>query len=200
MAEGYKWRPFSDLPADPRILGDSELEALHRVWMDQKKSLEESGALDLFNQRLRREWAIETGVIEGVYTLDRGTTETLLEHGIKASLIPRESNRQSPEHVALILQDHSDVLEGLFAYVREERSLSVGYIKELHAALLRHQETSTVVDQFGNQFERKIEKGQYKSLPNNPFQIDGAVHEYCPPEHVASEMDRMIERQNKRLE
>jgi hypothetical protein len=79
MAKGYKWKPFSD-PADPRSLTDSELEPLLRVWTEQRSMLESQGVLEVFNTRLSREWAIETGLIEGVYKLDHGITETLIEH------------------------------------------------------------------------------------------------------------------------
>jgi len=48
------------------------------------------------------------------------------------------------------------------------------------------------VDQFGKVFEKPLEKGAYKSMPNNPTRPDGAVHEYCPPEHVGSEMDELV--------
>lgn len=78
-------------------------------------------------------------------------------------------------------------------FVRGQRQLSVGYTKELHAALLRNQETYTVVDQFGQAFEKRLEKGRYKDAPNNPSREDGSVHEYCPPDHVASEMDRLLQ-------
>jgi hypothetical protein len=81
----------------------------------------------------------------------------------------------------------------LFAFVKGERSLTVGYIKELHAALLRYQDTAVAFDQFGNRLELELQRGTYKKLPNNPRKPDGAIHEYCPPEHVASEMDRLIE-------
>lgn len=84
------------------------------------------------------------------------------------------------------------MLEELFAFVKGERELSVGYVKELHAALLRHQETIKVVDQFGEAFEKRLARGTYKTSPNNPTRPDGTIHEYCPPEHVASEMDRII--------
>jgi hypothetical protein len=58
---------------------------------------------------------------------------------------------------------------------------------------LQYQDTTVVFDQFGNRFEAKLEKGSYKKHPNNPKRPDGSLHEYCPPEHVASEMDRLIE-------
>jgi hypothetical protein len=71
-------------------------------------------------------------------------------------------------------------------------ALSTSYIKELHAALMRHHETVVVYDQQGRAYEAELRKGDYKVLPNNPSREDGSVHEYCPPEHVASEMDRLI--------
>jgi hypothetical protein len=64
------------LSDDPKTLTDGELESLGRVWASQKKEMIESGALDEFEKRLRREWAIETGIIENVYTLERGVTRT----------------------------------------------------------------------------------------------------------------------------
>ena len=192
MATTYKWQPISDLPADPKTLTDGELESLRRVWASQKKEMIESGALEEFEKRLRREWAIETGVIEGVYTLDRGVTCTLIEKGIDAALIPHGATNRDSTLVARIIQDHYDALEGMFDFVGGMRQLSTGYIKELHAALLRNQDTYAVVDQLGRAFEKRLEKGQYKTEPNSPTRPDGLVHEYCPPEQVASEMDRLV--------
>jgi Fic family protein len=48
------------------------------------------------------------------------------------------------------------------------------------------------VDQLGRAFEKQLEKGQYKTEPNSPTRPDSLVHEYCPPEQVASEMDRLV--------
>jgi|ERR1017187_3852859 Fic family protein len=193
MPVGYKWHPITDLAGDPKSLTDGELESLKRVWANQKDEMIQLGTLGEFEKRLRREWAIETGIIEGVYTLDRGVTRTLIAKGIEAALIPHNATDQDPELVARIIQDHYDVLESLFDFVGGLRELSAGYVKELHAALLRNRETYTVVDQFGKAFEKALEKGRYKDAPNNPSREDGSVHEYCPPEHVASEMDRLLQ-------
>jgi len=192
MPADYKWREIVDLPEDANSLTNNELQPLHRIWVAQKDTLADQRVIEEFNRQLRREWAIETGSIEGVYVVDRGVTQSLIEHGINASLIPHQANNKTREHVAMIIQDHADVLEGLFDFVKGERALTPGYIKELHAALLRHQDTVTVVDQFGRQFEKDLQKGAYKITPNNPKREDGSMHEYCPPEHVASEMDRLV--------
>jgi Fic family protein len=186
------WQPITDLPQDWQTLSDGELGPLLRFWNDQRLELEQSGALTAFSQRLAREWSIETGQIEGVYDIDRGITETLIERGIRADLIPTEPNKKSPELVAAIIQDHYQVLEGLFQFVRGERNLTKGYIHELHAALLRHQNTTVVMDQFGELFEARLSKGRYKERPNNPKRPDGYVHQYSPPEQVDSEIEKLL--------
>ncbi len=186
------WEPIKDLPEDWSTLSDGELGPLLQFWNDQRADLEQSGALAEFNQRLAREWSIETGQIEGVYNLDRGVTETLIERGINADLIPAQPGQKLPELIAAIIQDHADVLEGLFQFVKGEREISKGYIHQLHAALLRHQDTAAMRDQFGNLFESKLQKGKYKQHANNPKKPDGTMHQYCPPEQVDSEMERML--------
>ena len=187
-----KWKPIEDLPGDWSSLTDGELIPLLQFWNDRRGELEETGALKIFRERLAREWAIETGQIEGVYDLDRGVTQTLIERGINADLIPHVAGQPSPELIAAIIRDHGDVLEVLFQSVKGERPLSKSYIHELHAALLRNQETATVVDQFGRVFETELVRGRYKERPNNPTRPDGSLHEYCPPEHVESEMERFL--------
>jgi Fic family protein len=189
----YKWREISDLPAELLSYRDRELEALTQVWEEQRATIGSEESVAEFNRQLAREWSIETGIIEGVYTLDRGVTETLIERGLKASLIPHEATNRDPELVARIIQSHEEVLEGLFSFVKSERTLSPGYIKELHASLLRYADTIDAVDQFGNPFSAQVEKGVYKTLPNSPRQPEGAIHEYCHPDHVAAEMDRLIQ-------
>jgi fido (protein-threonine AMPylation protein) len=186
------WEPITDLPKDWAALSDGELGPLLKIWNDQRADLEQSGVLAGFTQRLAREWSIETGQIEGVYDIDCGITQTLIERGINADLIGSQPGQKPPELIAAIIQDHADVLEGLFQFVKGARPLSKSYIHELHAALLKHQETTLALDQFGNLFESKLIKGRYKQYPNNPKKPDGSVHQYCPPEQVEPEMERLL--------
>lgn len=62
-----------------------ELRALISVWQEKKDALEDNGAYKEFIKKLQREWAIETGIIERLYTWDRGVTEVLIEQGIESS-------------------------------------------------------------------------------------------------------------------
>ena len=193
LSISHKWKEISDLPEDLDSLRDRELESLCEVWAREKESIGDDKRVKDFNTELAREWAIETGIVEGVYTLDRGITRTLIERGIDSAYIPHDATNRDPELVARIIQSHAEVLEGLFAFVKGERGLGTSYVKELHSALLRNQDTVVVFDPSGQPFETRLERGLYKAMPNNPLRPDGSVHEYCPPEHVSSEMDRLIE-------
>ena len=189
----YEWKPVEDLPSDWPEMVVAELSHLSSIWKEQSARLETSESLKEFNERLAREWAIETGIIEGLYTIDRGTTQLLIEKGIEANLIVHGTTDEPPERVARIVSVQKDALDGIFDFVASRRPLSTSYIKELHQAMTRFQETVSGVDQFGNRVEPKLIRGDWKKLPNNPMRPDAYIHEYCPPEHVAAEMDRLIE-------
>ena len=188
----YRWTPLRDLPAD-KNLANAELATLRSVWLEQKHSLDEAGLISPFLEKLIREYAIEGGIIERAYTLDRGITQLLIEKGIEASLIPRGATNKDPEFVARMIRSHQNTVEGVFDMVKANRPLSTSAIKQLHAILLEPQSTTRGVDTLGREVEVPLLKGDYKRWPNNPSRGNGSVHEYCPPEHVASEMDRLLQ-------
>ena len=190
---GHAWRPIEDLPDDWRHLADADLRQLADDWNENREELGAEGAIAEFNERLKREWAIETGLIERVYTLTRGITEVLIEHGLREEFIPSSATDRDPGLVLDMIQDHAAAVDGLFDFVKRERQLSTSYVKELHSVLLAHQETASARDIFGRRVEMPLIRGDYKKRPNNPVRPDGLVHQYCPPEQVASEMDRLLQ-------
>ena len=185
-----EWHPIAD--CDQADLADGELAALSSVWVEQRAELSQSSRMSEFNARLKREWAIETGLIERLYTLDRGITQLMIEQGVDAALIPHRSN-EAPESTVAIIGDQQDAIESVFSFVNGGRALSTSYIKELHSLFTRHQPTAEGRDQFGNALRIPLIRGAYKRQANNPTRPDGTVHAYCPPEHVAAEMDRLVE-------
>jgi Fic family protein len=189
----YKWDFIRDYEIPPDALAKPELLSLAEVWAEQRQVLEESEGLQTFNERLHREWAIETGLLERIYTLDRGVTQMLIERGIDAALIPDGGGAQDPNRVVAIIRDHEAAIEGLFSFVRGERKLTPSYIKELHAQLTRNQPSVTAIDSLGNVIEVDLVRGDFKRQPNNPRRPDGGLHEYCPPEQVAGEIERLIQ-------
>lgn len=167
------------------------MRALGLVWQEQRMRLADLEQYRKFEERLRREWAIETGLIERLYTFDRGITLLLVERGIEASLIPAGQNTDRDSVVAMI-SDHEAAVETLFDFIAGGRVLSVGYIKELHALMTRSQEFVEGIDALGRKASTLLVHGEFKKWPNNPSRADGKLHEYCPPEQVGSEMDRLI--------
>jgi Fic family protein len=193
MSQGYKWEPIEDLPGDWQRLASSELAGLFAVWKEHVIGLKDAPAYQEFQVRLRREWAIETGIIEGLYDIDRGVTRTLIERGLHASLIAHGDANKPAEEIIPMLKDHEAVVEGLFDFVGQKRQLSTSYIKQIHQALTTHQETATGINELGRRTQVPLLRGDWKKWPNNPTRTDGLIHEYCPPEQTASEMDRLIE-------
>jgi hypothetical protein len=149
MKMANQWKPIEDLPGDWIKLHHTEFESLAVIWQGQSASLQRTDSLRQFNDRLRREWAIETGIIENLYAIDRGITQLLIEKGIEESLIPHGATDKPAEEIVPILKDQEEVLEGLFDFVAQRRELSSSYIKQLHQALTRHQETVCAINGIG---------------------------------------------------
>ncbi|WP_420442373.1 Fic family protein [Candidatus Palauibacter sp.] len=188
----HRWEPIKDVPEDHAKLANIELPTLLDVWLEQKADLETRDAVKDFNEQLLRHWAIETGLIERLYVLDRGVTQLLVERGLHASLIAHDSANGDPDRVIALIRDQHRAVEGLFDFVASRRELGTSYIKQLHATITASQETTTAVNALGQQLTIPLRRGDYKQRPNNPTTADGSIHEYCPPEQVASEMDRLI--------
>ena len=134
-----EWYPILDYETEPKGLADKELRALSGVWVEQRSKLSESDNISKFTERLKREWAIETGLIERLYTLDHGITELMIERGVNAALIPRHV-ADDPGHIVAMIDDQENAVESVFAFVKGDRQLSTSYVKELHQVFTRHQE------------------------------------------------------------
>ena len=183
-------RPFPD----PDAFKFPELRALTSVWHEKKDQLEDDGAYKEFIKKLQREWAIETGIIERLYTWDRGVTEVLIEQGIESSIISHRGGvaQKDAEHIQVLINDHLAIVEGLFGYIKGEEPLSEYFIRGLQAQFTAHQDYTDAVTESGTLIRVTLIKGEYKTLPNNPRRPDGVVHSYCPPELTKDEMESLV--------
>jgi Fic family protein len=188
----YKWTPIEDLPQNWESQRNDQIEALMAVWSERRKQMENDKSYIDFLVRLRRQWAIETGVLERLYSLTTGATKTLIEKGLDASYISHQDIDINPKTAMQFINDQHDVLDGLFQFTSGERPLGTSYIKELHAALTKHQFDYDAIDTLGNECKRPLPRGAYKLLPNNVKTNDGLTFEFCPPEHVDSEMEQLV--------
>ncbi|MXY47148.1 MAG: hypothetical protein F4Y44_09215, partial [Chloroflexi bacterium] len=181
LKASHKWKPIELLNSEDEEYDFREIDSLQRQWLQVKKEVESSTpeAYSAFTERLTRRWAIETGIIEGIYDLDRGVTETLVREGIAADYIERGSTNREPSELVQILKDHEESVRSVMYWIEQSRPLNKTFIKALHTHILNSQDTHTAVNQFGNRFEATLRKGEFKTQPNNPTRQDGSVHEYC---------------------
>lgn len=171
----------------------SLLDDIAPSWHDRREVLQNnSKEYKEFIEELKREHAIETGIVERMYDLEKGITETFIKKGFYESYISHSDTNVPIPKLLSHLSDHLDAVDFIFDVVKENRDLTVGFIKQLHSLVTRNQNYSEGRDQFGNKTKIPLLKGKFKEFENNPTREDGIIVLYCPPEHVESEMDRLI--------
>lgn len=85
------------------------------LWTQEREHLADAGRVHRFQEQLATRWAIETGAIERLYTIDRGTTETLVELGLDAIEQFSTSGRLT-QGAARLIEDQRAALDFVFAY------------------------------------------------------------------------------------
>jgi fido (protein-threonine AMPylation protein) len=171
----------------------SQTDDIAPSWFHRREVLQEnSQEFQEFIARLKREHAIETGVVEKMYDLEKGITETFIKKGFLESYISNSDTDIPVPKLLSHLNDHIEAIDFIFDIVKENRKLTVGFIKELHALVTRNQKYVEGRDQFGNKTQMPLLSGEFKEWDNNPSREDGTIIQYCPPEHVRSEMDNLV--------
>ena len=191
----YRWKPIEPLSEADRSLDLADIKPLYDSWRAAKERLTQSSpeGLQRFSAQLVRRLSVETGILERLYDVDRGTTEALVTSGFLEELVTRSGTDIEPARLVSILTDQEAAIELVMDCVAGSRPLTKGVLHELHAILTRHQEVTVAVDpQSGKRFEIWLTRGAFKTQPNNPSRPDGIIHEYCPPEHVDLEVERLL--------
>jgi hypothetical protein len=145
------------------------MRPLYETWQTSQDRLRQSSptSLNQFTQRLNRRLSVETGILERLYDLDRGT-EALVAHGFVEDLVSRRSTDIEPSRLIDILRDQEAAIGLLMDCVSRNRPLTKSMIHELHSILTRHQDTTAAVDQFGNRMEIPLLKGKFKAASQQP--------------------------------
>ena len=165
------------------------MDALREAWRSQLGKLTEDERKQTRQRTLRR-LAIETGIIERLYDIDWGLTLTLIAEGFARDVVERASGKVDDQTLATLIAQR-DSLDLVIDVVNQERRLTPSFIKQLHHALTRTQSHYTAVDALGQTVQRALPRGQWKQWPNHVARPDGTLLEYCPPEHIDSEMDNL---------
>ena len=194
------WKPLEGLPEGAQDWGNPQYRVLERQWLEARSKMKAGDPADRFIEawlaERNRAFAIETGQIEGLYTLKRGVTEQLVAEGFAGVVGAHTLENLDDQVISGLLEDQTAACEMVWHDVAEGRPLTTGMLKSWHALLTRHQETVTGLTIVDGRIRKVqvpfVRKGVWKIAPNNPRRPDGVVHQYCPPEHVEAEMDRFF--------
>lgn len=187
------WKPVS-FDVNWCKVSTAKFDNIFPSWQRKREEfIKNQNEYEKFLNQLKRKQAIDTGIIEKMYNLKDGITETFIKEGFVESYLQHGDTDIEPNLLMSYLKDNFEAIDFIFDFIKSDRPLTVGFIKELHALITDHQNSTEAIDQFGRRGNVPLLKGQYKIAPNNPKKIsDDKVFEYCSPEQVASEMDMLI--------
>jgi Fic family protein len=187
------WKPIGFDPAWEEC-ATTPFDEIADAWEARRKVLEKSkGEFIEFMTRLKREHAIETGVIERLFDLSRGVTDTFIREGFIDVYVSHEDTDIPVPKLLAHLTDHMDAIDFVFDTVKNERPFTIGFIHELHQLVTRAQDSAEGRDPQGYKTKIKLLKGQFKEFENNPSRPDGTVVQYCPPLQVQTEMEKLMQ-------
>ncbi len=191
-AKVIRWRPIAPI-SESKVDSNGSLAALDALRAEWASRLEQSPESEraAIRQRSLRRLAIETGIIERIYEIDWGLTLTLIAEGFTKDVVERHGGAID-DRTRATLEAQRDSLQMVLDFVASSRELTVGFICELHSAMTRSQLTYTALDSLGRPVEVSLPHGTWKTSPNHVRRADGTLLEYAPPEHVQSEMERLV--------
>jgi hypothetical protein len=131
----YAWKPITPLSAADRAVDLAAMRPLYQTWQVSKDRLQQSSPASLgeFNRQLVRRLSIETGILERLYDLDRGTTDALIAKGFVEELVSRSSTDIDPSRLIDILRDQEAAVQLVIDCVARKRALTKSLIHELHS-------------------------------------------------------------------
>ena len=80
----HGWQSLEDLPPNWKDLCREDLGAIRKQWRGDRDLIRDDAKIQKIREEIALRWAIETGIIERLYTVDRGITVQILEAGLEA--------------------------------------------------------------------------------------------------------------------
>jgi len=154
-------------------------------------------------EKMKREWSIYLGDIEGVYTLSKNTTRDLINLGILEDIILHDNkdpilslstngDREARAvEIRSILHDQMVTLNHLYSIIKERKlELSNDLLFKIHSLLLRTASFSATPD--GEII--LVRTNKFKNIPNTVIRDDGLYHLWALPSVVQSELNILYEK------
>ena len=131
--------------------------------------------------------AVDTGALEGEYTVDRGTTMAVATQAEGWE----EQIEARGENVRRLFEAQLRGYELARDLAESEVPIAEAWIRQLHTEVAEGIDTYWVLTPQGWQ-EQALPKGTYKRLPNHVLLQDGTKHAYAPVDRVSDEMQRLV--------
>ena len=183
-----RYRPFPDFQA---FLAASTVDIApwERVAAGLQQKQTDSAPTD-FDRAVEvalRAAAVDTGALEGEYTVDHGFTMTVATQAEGWE----EQVAAKGENVRRLFEAQLRGYELARDLALSEVPITEAWIRQLHTELAEGIDTYRVLTPQGWQ-EQALPKGTYKRLPNHVLQQDGTKHAYAPVDRVPDEMQRLV--------
>ncbi|MGH3906808.1 MAG: Fic family protein [Pseudonocardiaceae bacterium] len=192
LEDPLRWAEVEPLGAANGELSQvlASVDTLREAWDVSLKQVSKAEFAEARRRSLRRH-AIETGIIERLYDVGWGVTEALVLEGLTAEVAAGEGGLD--DDALTIINSQYDALEFLADAARNGRDLSLHFVRELHHAVCRAQVTYEARNDYGQTLQVPLHHGTWKMQANHVRRQDGTLLEYTPPEHVQSQMERLLE-------
>jgi len=135
-------------------------------------------------QKFRLDWNYHSNHIEG-NSLTYGETKALILFGITAQGKPLKDHFE--------MSGHDEAVKWILDIIKEERPLTENFIRELHKLILKEPYEVDAITPDGNPTKKRIEIGQYKSIPNHVKTKTGEIFRFASPEETPALMKDLLE-------
>jgi Fic family protein len=132
--------------------------------------------------------AMDTGAIEGLYSVDRGLTLTV---ALQTLAWQHMIDEKGPE-VRGLFEAQLTAYELVLDAVTKRLPIIEAWIRALHETICSAQPSYRVLTQAGWQ-DHELARGRYKTAPNHVRLANGGLHAYAPVDLVPIEMRRLVE-------
>ncbi|MFC7877338.1 Fic family protein [Isoptericola sp. NPDC057391] len=188
MPDSEPYTPFPSFVDWLSAEFDSRVADQYAALLEQSRSKATQEQLDNALAVATRFAAVDTGAIEGLYTVDRGFTRT-----IATQAAAWESALQTRgEQVKRAIEDAISAYEFVLNATTHSTPISEMWIRNLHEVVCASQDTYRVYTSNGPE-DRALARGAYKLLPNSPTSAStGKVHAYASVADTGPEMARLV--------
>ncbi len=134
-------------------------------------------------QKFRLDWNYHSNNIEG-NSLTYGETKALLLFGITAQGKPLKDHYE--------VTGHNDAIELAIDIINKKRPLTENFIRELHSLILKESYEVDAITSEKKLTKKKVNVGEYKSLPNHVKTKTGEMFWFASPEETPAKMNDLI--------